>query len=363
MGQVAGAWGNLTEETLKSLFNGSDSSVSLLTSVISDGKMIEGGGYSTDPSSVGSNSETLSALANDIAKGFFAYAIATVWPLAGTHAFVLDSGYDCGAAPEISTLTTKVMTATGGCYNGKQYYLVYPSGGSTVCSDSCSGAHCQELCKSNTFSAPPGLDTLDGSRWGGVTITDLIAGSVRSYVANGNANGGPVTDPTNDGSLNDLMNIDITTPGFIRLPVCSSDEASTAWRLEKDKSTPNWPCFIKPSINDCGTSSFTDTTSDASPTVNDCMGIVNNIKNTQGQWEVENAIEKQHQIVQYGSCKFGVQGKKINGNIDFHVGAQDIVDIITNAITQFGGDGQIGAKGYMNCNGDVGSVPVEWGLY
>jgi hypothetical protein len=325
--------------------------------------MIEGSvngvaGYPT----VTVGSDTLSALAGDIAKSFFGYAIATVWPLAGTKAFVLASGYDCGAAPTIATLTTDVISQTAGCYNGKQYYLVYPSGGATVCSENCE-PHCTTDCVPNTFSAPPGIGTLDGSRWGGVTVTDLIAGSVRTYTQNGNANGGPKTDPSNDGSLNDLMNVDITTPGFIRLPVCSSDEAYNAWNLVSDQTSPNWPCFVKPSISDCDTSSFTDQTSSASPSVSDCMGIVDNIQNTQGEWEVENAVEEQHQIVQFGSCKFGVQGKSINGNIDFHVGAQDIVNIITSAIKQFGGGGVVGAKGDFNCKGDVSTVPVEWGLY
>jgi hypothetical protein len=284
LGQVVTGWGNLTEQSLMYLFNGSASSIALLTSTISNGKLIEGGGLDTNVNA-GSSTETLSALAGDIAMGFFAYAIATIWRLSSNYAFVLDSGYDCGAAPTIATLTSEIQSNTGGCYNGKQYYLVYPSGGSTVCTENCT-PHCQTECQPNTFSAPPGLDTLDGSRWGGLTIDQLITGSVRSYEANGNANGGPITDPTDDASLDDLMNVDITTPGFIRIPVCSSDIAYNAWNLESDHTVANWPCFVKPSIQDCGTSSYTDETSSASPTVSDCMGIVNNIQNTQGQWEV-----------------------------------------------------------------------------
>lgn len=156
---------------------------------------------------------------------------------------------------------------------------------------------------------------------------------------------------------------DITTPGFIRLPVCTSDVAHAAWSLVSDKDTANWPCTVAPSKDDCGSSTFINQGSDASPSVEDCMGIVKNIQGTQGEWEIENAVEQQHQIVQNGKCKFGVQGKKINGNIDFFVGAQDIVDIITEAVAQFGSGGVVGAKGNMDCKGDVSTVPIEWGIY
>ncbi|OIW30765.1 hypothetical protein CONLIGDRAFT_614022 [Coniochaeta ligniaria NRRL 30616] len=364
MGQVVAAWGNTTEQALSQLFNGSASSISLLTTLTAHGQMVEGSvdGGAAQPN-VTAGADTLAALGASIAKAFFAYAIATVWPLSNTHAFVLDSGYACGVVdPMGAYLTADTMHATAGCYDGKLYYLVFPKDDSTVCTEECD-PHCSNICRHNTFSSPPGIDTLDGSRFGGVTVSDLIAGSVRTYAANGNANGGKPTDPTDGGSLDDLMAADITTPGFIRLPVCSADMAWTAWDIVSDKTTANWPCTVKPAISDCGDSSFTNQGSDASPSVDDCMGIVDNIKGTQGEWEVENAVEEQHQIVQFGGCKFGVQGKSINGNVNFHVGAQDIVDIITSAVSMYGGSGKVGAKGNMDCRGDVSTVPIEWGLY
>jgi hypothetical protein len=101
-------------------------------------------------------------------------------------------------------------------------------------------------------------------------------------------------------------------------------------------------------------------TSDASPSVSGCMQIVK-IQNTDGDWEVENAIGNQHQLMQFGSCAFGVQGQGKNGNIDFNVGAQDIVDIITDSVRQFGGSGKVGAMGVLSCDGTVKGQQVEWG--
>jgi hypothetical protein len=359
LGQVFFGWSNLTEMSLQHIFDGSPEAITLLTTVISDGKMIQGGG---DPPVGSADTTTLAQLTADISKALFAFAIPAIWPLASTFPFVLDSGYNCGDGAALDTVADDVKTLTGGCYNGKQYYLVWPTGKTPNCVTECE-PHCGQICSPGKFSAPPGLDTLDGTRFGGVTVTDLIAGSVRTYIQNGNINGGAATDPTNDGSLNELINVDVTTPGFIRIPVCSSDIAHNAWTQGVSTSSPNYPCFVKPSISDCGASSFTDQTSDASPTVDDCMGIVHNIENTQGEWEVENAVESQHMLVQFGKCKFGVQGKKINGNIDFHLGAQDIVDIINSSIEMFGGSGKVGAKGTFDCKGDVSTVPVQWGLY
>jgi hypothetical protein len=52
-----------------------------------------------------------------------------------------------------------------------------------------------------------------------------------------------------------------------------------------------------------------------------------------------------------------------HSSVDFHIGAQDIVDIITESISRLGGSGKVGAKGRMDCKGNLNSQDVEWGLY
>jgi hypothetical protein len=147
--------------------------------------------------------------------------------------------------------------------------------------------------------------------------------------------------------------------------VCSADFAFKAWDQSGGQYTnvANYPCIPHQAPSHCQDSTFVDQTSDASPSVSDCMQIVKNIQNTDGDWEVENAIGSQHQLVQFGSCAFGVQGQGKNGNVDFYIGAQDIVDIITDSVRQFGGSGKVGAKGVMSCDGTVKGQQVEWGLY
>lgn len=364
MGNAVNAWGNVTEMSLKKLFNGEPASVELLTSLIANGHFVDGsvgGGLAYPDFDISHDSPTMADVRASISKAFFAFGIPNIWSVSGTTAFIMDSGFDCGTVdPMGEYLDQDTQHKTAGCYNGKLYYLAYPSG----VAEYCTGGGGAVTCRDNKFSAPPGIDTLDGTRFGGVKVSDLITGAVRTYIQNGNKNGGEQTDPTNGGSLDDLMDQDVTTPGFIRIPVCSASIAFAAWSdTSISPGVDNYPCYIKPSISDCENSSFEDQTSDASPSTSDCMGIVNNIKGTQGEWEVENAIGNQHQLVQFGGCQFGIQGLNKQGNVDFHIGAQDIVDIITESIKRFGGSGKVGAKGRMGCKGTVNTQDVEWGLY
>ncbi|KAK3934190.1 hypothetical protein QBC46DRAFT_300262 [Diplogelasinospora grovesii] len=359
MGQVINAWGNVTSGALKSLFNGSDDTLVTLTSLIANGQFVEGATGTSSAVYPATTEDTLTdtQLENSIAKAFFGYAIPALWSVSGVAAFVMDSGFPCGTVDPVSQyLDADTMHSTWGCYDGKLYYLAYPDGNSQSCSDECTDS---------LFSAPPGLDSLDGNNFGGITLNDLITGSVRTYINNGNTNGGNVVDPSVKSTFDDLYNQDVTTPGYIRIPVCSPAMAFAAWDQVNGPSTgtPGYPCIPAMGINDCGDSTFVDQTSDASPTVEDCLGIVNNIQGTAGDWEVENALGDQHQLVGFGSCNFGVQGDGKNGNIDFHVGAQDIVDIINTSIQKFGGSGKVGSKGEMSCKGTVKGQNVNWGLY
>ncbi|KAE8130935.1 putative necrosis-inducing factor-domain-containing protein [Aspergillus pseudotamarii] len=115
-------------------------------------------------------------------------------------------------------------------------------------------------------------------------------------------------------------------------------------------------------IDDCGDSTFENQTSDASPLVSDCQQITRNIAGG-GTWEVED-FGGQHQLVQYGTCAFGVTGdKSING---FYVGNSDIIDLINDSISRYNWNGKVGSKGSMGCQsltGLMGGVTVTWGLY
>ncbi|OBT40321.1 hypothetical protein VE00_08471 [Pseudogymnoascus sp. WSF 3629] len=362
LGQSIAAWGNTTGAALQRLFNGEDESIDALYAIISDGKLISGGGAETSTAPP----ETSEAeLENHIARAFFAYAIPTGWTFSKHYAFVIDSGYDCSSSDPLGDyLDADTMHATYGCYQNKLYYLAAAQGDSKTCHDNCNDGHCDKVCVDSKFKAPPGLDTLDGKNFGGVSVQDLIQGSVRSYLQNNNENGGGFVDITNGGSFDDLMAIDLTTPGFIRLPVCTPDRAYKSWDTAgPSDDDPLYPCSIAKGPDHCQISSFVDQTSDASPPVDDCRHIITNIEGDGGAtWTT--GISGQRELVSYGECKFGVESKSgADGDVTFKVGSQDIIDIITEAIKQFGGGGKIGAKGVVDCDGNVHDTTIEWGIY
>ncbi|KAK8062875.1 hypothetical protein PG997_014972 [Apiospora hydei] len=347
MGQAITGWGNVTAVGLMRLFDGSDSSLDIIWDVISDGKLVPGwsGKETPDgkPKQEDPDHNAANELRQNIAKSFFGYAIPALWQVSHTYAFVIDSGYACDDDKPLGDyLDDDTMDATGACVEGRRYYLAHPDGDAHKCE--ChyyDNGHCERVCRDQKFSAPPGLDSLDGNVFGKITKEDLITGSVRTYLQNGKANGGGFADPTDGGTIDNLLNVDVTTPGFMRLPVCSPARAFQSWDTTKKGSSPHYPCDIPPGRDTCGDSTFEDHTDFTTQVVG----------------------KNQREIGKSGTCHFGVEATKVNGNVNFVVGGQDMIDIINEAVKRFGGDGRVGAKGNMNCNGNIKQQAVKWGIY
>lgn len=147
--------------------------------------------------------------------------------------------------------------------------------------------------------------------------------------------------------------------------MCSPEHAYKNWDTAGpgDNPDPSYPCNIAKGQDFCQISSFVDQTSDASPSVSDCQQIIKNIENdADASWDT--GIATQRELVHYGSCAFGVESKSgADGNVMYQVGAQDIIDLINESISKFGGSGKVGAKGVMDCKGNVHDTTIEWGLY
>ncbi|KAL2830840.1 hypothetical protein BDW59DRAFT_158279 [Aspergillus cavernicola] len=201
------------------------------------------------------------------------------------------------------------MLLTKGCYQSKRYYLATSDGDPYTCFE---GGYLD-----NEFSAPPGMDSMGQWSFGNITVEELIIGSVRTLLAEWRNRRRRHSRPRG-----------------------RYDPRGPLQRRHRHART-----HPLAAPDHCGVSTFVDQkTSDASLTVSDYMQIVKNIANTDGKWEVENAIGSQYQLVQYGSCA-------------------DTVDIITDSVKQFGGSGNVGSKAEMSCSGNVKSQKVEWGLY
>ncbi|KFY45450.1 hypothetical protein V495_02964 [Pseudogymnoascus sp. VKM F-4514 (FW-929)] len=147
--------------------------------------------------------------------------------------FILDSGIACkadDACPDYldAHTTREASHDTCHCYKEKLYFLVQLTGPAE-----------QHAAPPNAgifyygFSKPQALDKLTGERWGGVTLAKFIEGSVNTYVANGNKNGGYNIDFKDEKTMEALIKgeseDDITVPGVMLIPVCQSGEAWHNW--------------------------------------------------------------------------------------------------------------------------------------
>ncbi|GAB1312549.1 hypothetical protein MFIFM68171_02759 [Madurella fahalii] len=188
---------------------------------------------------------------------------------------------------------------------------------------------CQPACQGNKFSVSVGLGELE--RFGGITKEDLVTGTRRR----------------------DLLNVDITTPGFVRFPVRSPDRVFQSWNTSTKGSSDTYPCDVHPRKERRSLSTFEDQTNDASPLVSDCLRIIRNIEGDAGT-EFTHRITCHREIFSYGGCAFGIERTGgTGGAVEFKVGGQD------------GIDSKVDAKGVMPCDGTTAGTTVQvlWGIY
>lgn len=101
-----------------------------------------------------------------------------------------------------------------------------------------------------------GWDTIDGSKWGGLTREDILMkcavspriawhhttndclnSVLNTYKSNGNANNPASLDLSTEEAIAGLYNADIkTAKGLISIPICSFDEATTNAKEGKKSS-------------------------------------------------------------------------------------------------------------------------------
>ncbi|RHZ62529.1 hypothetical protein CDV55_107218 [Aspergillus turcosus] len=208
LGQVVYGCANITSLALERLFSGTDVAIDALWQAISDGKLIEGKKEGDLPVTGNAQNELLA----NINKRIIGFALPALWRQSGSYTFIIDAGHACNEDKDLSDyLDDDTMGATGVCVDNWQYYLAYPDGDATKCT--CERVTdvgpCQTICRDQKFSAPKGIEYIsDGNNYNGITKTELVKGSVRTWIGNGRENGASVADPTNEGTMSDLMEVD-----------------------------------------------------------------------------------------------------------------------------------------------------------
>ena len=176
MGQVLSTWQNATEIVASQLFDGSDSSILVLTDLISDGKLTEG--IPGDPSQSQPKSPSDSELQEYIKSAFYVFMIPAAWNITKAYPFVIDVDKPCGTKdPLLKYLDQKTGERTYVCFNSRMYYLVAASGSAQSCMPATTqpGSLFPPSCTDSHFKAPLGIDELDGS-YGHITRGTLVAG-------------------------------------------------------------------------------------------------------------------------------------------------------------------------------------------
>lgn len=267
MGQIVKAAAQALSDTNKWLFNGSDSSVADLFRVIDDGKVMEDTTTTSDLD-----------MQQWLEQSIYTVLIPYAWSLSNknSHPFVMDTGYDCSDTyPDYfhDYISEDVAKATAVCYNDNLYYLV----DARDCQRDCLGAHepGTEYCTPIGFSQPFGIDSMDGTQWGGITIENLTISyvspslspcffnmhitspvlrfnlyfcdlilyrrAINGYTGNNNANGWTYLDPTSSSDMEKIWDSGINAGGVVNIPVCSMSTAYTNW-VECSTDADSYPC-------------------------------------------------------------------------------------------------------------------------
>ncbi|KAL4758065.1 uncharacterized protein BDW70DRAFT_162944 [Aspergillus foveolatus] len=232
------------------LFNGSDSTITLLTRIMKDGKLIEG-------SSAGNEAVDKISGKNQTAyieKSFYAYVILQVWQKSGQNVFVIDTGgLACDDSNPVSDyLDDSAANTTKVCFNEKRYYLVHLDGDASNSCQDAGNASGTSLCFPYKFSVPPSLDTFGTTlesesvvAWDGLVALDVVASTVNSKEKNSGKNGWSLSGLSSYETVQEIEDAALTdnnirAAGHNMLPMCSAEEAFANWGVNLDLA--NYPC-------------------------------------------------------------------------------------------------------------------------
>jgi hypothetical protein len=106
----------------------------------------------------------------------------------------------------------------------------------------------------------------------------------------------------------------------------------------------------------CGFSSFTSETSTGSPSVADCIRVVESLGSGK-TWKIGRTRQE---LVRKGNCRFLAVADASNTK----VGNEDVRDVTRDSIARFSRDSRVGARGGMSCSGgSQGSEKVNWWIW
>jgi hypothetical protein len=222
--------------------------------------------------------------------------VPTAWHYSSQAVFVVNSGYRCGQIdPLDKEISQAVMHKTAACVDRDLCYLLFAPG-KGLANVQCDGdPFCQgdnvstdQAGSKVLFTAPPGINALDGNDWGKITVEQTVTEAVNTWKRKGIQNVGDLADVSRQNTLEALQKQDITTPGTITLLVCSPNMARLAYNDNGKTVNRNgslYPRLPLPGKTECWDFMFENQTFDVPPSVSDCQGIINEVQGSVQNWE------------------------------------------------------------------------------
>ena len=100
------------------------------------------------------------------------------------------------------------------------------------------------------IKSPTGIDSLDGSQYGGLKAVDVFGNALNNWLNAGKSNTRVTSKVSNTAAITQLEKTNLQhVPGLVSIPVCSLKEAGNViWTDENnDNKNPYWPCPEGPS--------------------------------------------------------------------------------------------------------------------
>ena len=168
-------------------------------------------------------------------RAIFSSLIPNTWRLSENKIFpvIVDVQTKCGPNVDFNAIVNNNGIDPGAindwtCVNGNIYYMLGAQGDAQTCDGGGDGTGI--TCSPNSLTGLPGIVSLNGKAWGGITRSDFIAGAVNTWVTNNRQNGAGAAAPGIDlKSLASILNVGITAPDIIIIPVCGSQEINNNW--------------------------------------------------------------------------------------------------------------------------------------
>lgn len=221
-------WADTAAAWSKEIFSCTNEAIIRLGDLIRDGAVSQ-----TPIGTIGDDDEgdlSAQSIEERVKKTIFADLIPRAWRLSNLllGPFILQTKQGCDETPK----HVEVTEGRTFCVDDSLYVLA-----STADPDSnCRQVGDFESCLDD-FKDLPGVDTLDGSAWGGLTVEDIVVGSVRTWKMHGEKNLGKLSiddpaivkqlDTINDFMLDDpestflddFIAQDVRAAGVIDIPV------------------------------------------------------------------------------------------------------------------------------------------------